>query len=101
MRSKCPERSEQITPKAFHSKAQGRRYSGAPWVTGPMHKGYAESVKHLWRRCVRSIPNISLVNLDTIFLAQSAKLILKCLATMMLFLVVNVFYEGINMRRAN
>jgi hypothetical protein len=93
--------SDLITPKAFHSEAQGRWYSGAPWVTGRTHKGYAESVKHLWRRCDRSIPNISFVNLDAVFFTQSAKLVLECLATVMLFLIGDVFNEGFDMRRAD
>src|SRR5215212_7039451 len=88
------------TPKAFHSNAQGRRYAGAPWVIGPMSNGYAESVTHL-ASMYSSIPHIPFVNRDAVFLAQSAKLVLECLATMMVLLIGDIFNECIDMRGAD
>ena len=38
------------TAKRFHSKAGGRRYSGAPWVNGRITNDYAEGVTHWFGR---------------------------------------------------
>ncbi len=36
-----------ITPKVFHSKAKGRRSSGAPWVTNNHHQSNPNGVSQV------------------------------------------------------
>jgi hypothetical protein len=57
MTNRKREKRVNLMPKAFHSKAQGRRYSGAPWVTVPTKNpvtstGFHNIVQPRWSRLI-------------------------------------------------
>jgi len=98
-------RCEHFTPKAFHIRAQGRA----------AHPGFGSNQKPnpngvlQWSRVASradltmpmSIPNVSFIDLQSVFLTEAPKLFLICFVTMMFLLVGNIFDQTVHVRRAN
>ena len=53
---------------------------------------------HICGRYGNSVPNIPLVDLNTVFLTQPSKLVLKTLAAMVLLLVLDVLLKRVHVR---
>ena len=89
-----------FTPKALHSKAQGRAAAqppSAPWVTNHTNRYTPKG----FYKGPRSIPNIAFVNFEPIFATETAEFILECLGLVMLRLVCDVPFEIVHVRRAD
>ena len=99
VRRRPSRRTIRPTPKALHPKAQGQR-SGA---AAERHPGDESSERHiprrgLTRRCGRSIPSITFVELQAVLVTQTPEFIVKRLSPVTPCLVGDIPFENVDMR---
>ena len=85
-----------LNAEGVQLQSPGSPRAAAPWEIDSNKIGYAEGVTQR-----TSIPTIPFINLDTVLLAQSPKLVLIRLVPMMFLLVDDVFVQSGHVRRAH